>query len=171
MGTDMAHRGGVVVVAGRDPDRIDRVASQLRDTHTVRVVYPSTDLDARIDATTDVVVVLGGDAVSRPAGLSGGLPQIGLIGDESDLQDPIDAVLTPPVDERDIQQMVDSLTTRAQFLRTLESSYQIARQASTHEGSGRDAIDRYRDELTAMASALSETEPFELLARSTPPSE
>ncbi|MFB6162326.1 MAG: hypothetical protein ABEJ86_02655 [Halococcoides sp.] len=167
----MAHRGGVVVVTGRDPDRIDRMASQLRDAHTVRVTYPSTDLDARIDASTDVVVVLDGAVVSRPPALSGGLPQIGLVGTPADLEGPIDAVLTSPVEADDIREMVDSLTTRAQFLRTLESSYQLARQVSDHEDPCREAIERYREELATMASALSGAEPFELLARSIEPVE
>ncbi|MFW6436456.1 MAG: hypothetical protein ACOCYZ_02350 [Halococcoides sp.] len=160
----MAVRGGVVVVAGRTPESADRVATRLREDHTVRVAYPATGLDARIDDDCDVVIILDAVGVTPPEPTDG-LPQIGLVGDPATVETTVDAVLPPPVDDADVRSMVCRLATRAAFCRTLSATYDDACR-QVEDDHQIPTPRRYRAAIDDAMAALSDAEAFELLGRS-----
>lgn len=156
----MAGRGGVVVVAGRDTDRLDEVAGRLRERYTVRVCYSTSDLDARIDEQTDVVLVIGDGPLECSA--SSGLPQVGRVGAPA-LPD-ADASLGRPATDAAIESLVDRLETRASYLRSLETSYSVARRrADSESDEPTGPLAEYREEVAAAMDRLSAEAAFELL--------
>ncbi|AWB27481.1 hypothetical protein [Halococcoides cellulosivorans] len=160
----MALRGGVVVVAGRTPDTVDRVATRLREDHTVRVAYPSTDLDARIDDYCDVLVLLDTDGVGPLPERTERLPQVGLVGDPAALGTTVDTTVPPPIDDVDVRSMVRRLAARARFCRALRAAYDEAcHRVESQSPGGAPTVEQYRAEVNDVLAAITTAEAFELL--------